>query len=449
MRHNAVRRLLPLVFLLLLVVAGVIYLARQSGAEAGPLRASGTVAAVEVVVGPEMSGRVAEVWVDEGGSVQQGDPLFRLDDSLLRAQQDRIHAAVETAEAAVRTAEVGRQVAEIQYRMALQAAWLQSLPGRLQAWRTAAPYQFTLPSWYLARSEEMAAAQQELEAAEQSLRDEEARLADVVRTSGGETLQRAVERLARAEAGFVIARDVLERARLARQPQDLLDAAQELHDAASSELEQAQSAYDDALEKEAADEVLQARARLAVAQARFDAARDRLAGLQVGEHSLTVEAARLGVQQAEAARAQAQAALAQARAELAALQVQLDRMTIHAPVSGVVLTRSIEPGEVLLAGGAALTLGRLDQLTITVYLPEDRYGQVRLGDAAEVSVDSFPGEVFRATVIHIADRAEFTPRNVQTEEGRRTTVFAVDLRLMDPEGKLKPGMPADVVFRVP
>ncbi len=448
MRHNGVRRFLPLVFFLLLVVAGVVYLARQSGAEAGPLRASGTVAAVEVVVGPEMAGRVAEVWVDEGQPVQEGDPLFRLDDALLRAQEDRVEAALQTAEAAVRTADIARQAAKVQYEMALQAARLQSLPGRLQGWRTAAPYQFTLPLWYFTPSEEITAAQQELEAAETAVRDEEAHLAEVVRASGGEALQQAVERLAQAQAAFSVAQDVLTLARAAREPQDLLDAAQELYDAAADELEAAQAAYDDALEAEAADDVLQARSRLAVARARLDAARDRLAQLQVGEHALTVEAARLGVEQAEAALGQAQAALAQARAEMAALQVQIDRLTVHAPVSGVVMTRSIEPGEVMMAGAAALTIGRLDELTITVYIPEDRYGQVRLGDSAEVSVDSFPGEVFHAVVVHIADRAEFTPRNVQTEEGRRTTVFAVDLRLTDPQGKLKPGMPADVVFLV-
>jgi multidrug resistance efflux pump len=94
-----------------------------------------------------------------------------------------------------------------------------------------------------------------------------------------------------------------------------------------------------------------------------------------------------------------------------------------------------------------LTLGLLDDLTITVYIPEDRYGEISLGQAADVTVDSFPGETFSALVTHIADQAEFTPRNVQTAEGRATTVYAIELRVEDPEGKLKPGMPADVTFR--
>ena len=69
-----------------------------------------------------------------------------------------------------------------------------------------------------------------------------------------------------------------------------------------------------------------------------------------------------------------------------------------------------------------------------------------MGDKGEVTVDSFPGQVFAGTVQRVADRAEFTPRNVQTPAGRRTTVFAVKLAIDNSEGQLKPGMPADVVF---
>ena len=93
-----------------------------------------------------------------------------------------------------------------------------------------------------------------------------------------------------------------------------------------------------------------------------------------------------------------------------------------------------------------MTIGQLDKLSITVYVPEDQYGEIKLGDSAVVSVDSFPDEFFDAIVTRIADQAEYTPRNVQTEEDRKTTVFAVELSVTDPGGKLKPGMPADVNF---
>ena len=63
-----------------------------------------------------------------------------------------------------------------------------------------------------------------------------------------------------------------------------------------------------------------------------------------------------------------------------------------------------------------------------------------------MNVDSFPGLRFNAVVTYIADQAEFTPRNVQTVEGRQNTVFAVKLKVDNQDSKLKPGMPADVTF---
>jgi len=126
--------------------------------------------------------------------------------------------------------------------------------------------------------------------------------------------------------------------------------------------------------------------------------------------------------------------------------VQLKKLVVYASETGVVLSRDIEPGEVTQAGVSVMTIGQLDTLKLTVYIPEDRYGQINLGEAAPVTVDSFPGEVFQGHVTHIADQAEFTPRNVQTTEGRRTTVFAIELAIQNPDGKLKPGMPSDVCF---
>lgn len=119
---------------------------------------------------------------------------------------------------------------------------------------------------------------------------------------------------------------------------------------------------------------------------------------------------------------------------------------IRTPIDGVVLYRSGEPGEFAAPGAPLITVADIDHLTLTVYVPEDRYGQIRLGASYSVTVDSFPAEVFTGTVSYIADRAEFTPRNVQTTDSRKTTVFAIKLNLAPSDGKLKPGMPADVNF---
>jgi HlyD family secretion protein len=120
---------------------------------------------------------------------------------------------------------------------------------------------------------------------------------------------------------------------------------------------------------------------------------------------------------------------------------------VTSPIDGVVLERLIEPGELAAPGSTLLVVADLNALTLKVYVPEDRYGQVALGQVYPVMVDSFPGVTFSGRVSHIADQAEFTPRNVQTVEGRKSTVFAVTLDLASAGGKLKPGMPADVRFQ--
>jgi multidrug resistance efflux pump len=143
----------------------------------------------------------------------------------------------------------------------------------------------------------------------------------------------------------------------------------------------------------------------------------------------------------------AEAQVDSAMANLEAIQVQINLLSVKSPIDGVILVRSVEVGELVQPGFPAVTIGQVDALTITVYIPEDKYGQINLGDSAKLSTDSYPSEFFDAKVIRIADQAEYTPRNVQTKEDRVTTVYAVELSVETPLGKLKPGMPTDVIFQ--
>ena len=142
--------------------------------------------------------------------------------------------------------------------------------------------------------------------------------------------------------------------------------------------------------------------------------------------------------------AAAQAARAQAGANLDAVAVALDQAVVHAPIDSVVLERLREPGEVVTPGGAVALLGDLAHPWVRVFVPVGRLAGVKLGESASVHLDS--GESFQATVTHIADRAEFTPRDVQTPEERVKQVFAVKLSVEDDSRALKPGMPVDVRF---
>ena len=121
---------------------------------------------------------------------------------------------------------------------------------------------------------------------------------------------------------------------------------------------------------------------------------------------------------------------------------------VRSPIDGVILERPFEPGELAMPGSTILTVGDLTDLTLTVYVPEEKVGQVALGQTYPVAVDSFPSKAFMATVSHISDTAEFTPRNVQTVQGRKDTVYAIRLTLENSGLELKPGMPADVTLEL-
>ncbi|HEY3365378.1 MAG TPA: efflux RND transporter periplasmic adaptor subunit [Symbiobacteriaceae bacterium] len=144
---------------------------------------------------------------------------------------------------------------------------------------------------------------------------------------------------------------------------------------------------------------------------------------------------------------QLDASLAQAKAAVEVAQLNLDRATVKAPVAGTVMRRLVEPGAILPAGGAMATIANLDDLWLKVYVPENQLNAVKLGMSVDISVDAFKGKTFKAEVTQISDKAEFTPRNVQTKEERANTVYATKLKLREGlGGELKPGMPADVTF---
>jgi HlyD family secretion protein len=442
------RRLIPiLIILALLVLAGIWYVwGRGSGEAAGPLAASGTVEAVEVIVAPEISGRAADVRAAKGETVAAGQLLLRLDDALLQAQRKQAEAARDTAAAGVETARAAVDTARLQSQQILEAARLAESPTRSAGWSQTQPWEFDQPAWYFDKSEQIAGMQLEVVAARQALDSATNRLKSLLDHPEYAGVQNAEQQLARARAAFLVARDVLDRAERALTNEDFLAAAQDQWDVAKHLLEVAQAAYDDLLTNDLPVNMLSLRADVRAAEERYSTALDRLYRLHTGENALSVQIADAGVRQAEKAASQADKALAQAKTQLDLIDAQISKLAVIAPVDGVVLERNIEPGEMALAGSSALVIGRLDRLTITVYIPEDRYGEIRLGQTVRISVDSFPGEAFSGSVARIAQSAEFTPRNVQTDEGRRTTVFGVEIAIDNPGGRLKPGMPADVVF---
>ena len=145
----------------------------------------------------------------------------------------------------------------------------------------------------------------------------------------------------------------------------------------------------------------------------------------------------------------AQAALQSAQLQQELAQLQVGHLTLQAPIRGEIQEILVHAGEAAIPGQPLVLLLDPDALFLTVYLPQQHLGRVHEGDPVQVHVDAYPDRTFDGTVDGIADQAQFTPTTVQTTEERVKLVFAVRIRLRNPEGRLTPGMPADAVFAEP
>lgn len=134
----------------------------------------------------------------------------------------------------------------------------------------------------------------------------------------------------------------------------------------------------------------------------------------------------------------------QAEAALKASEERLKDTILYAPVSGVIMRKNIELGETVTQGISAYTIGDLENPWIKVYVKEDKLGLVKLRQKAEITTDSYPKKKYEGTVTYISSEAEFTPKNVQTQEERVKLVFGVKVSVKNINDELKPGMPADV-----
>ncbi len=372
-----------------------------------------------------------------------------LDDTLMLEQRKVSQAALDSAKAASQTAQNALDIAQSQYQTTLQAELAQGKKTRLVDWFSKDQQQFDQPNWYFTRQEQIQAMQAQMDDAKKAWDAAEANLATVTQSLNKADYVAAEQRLLAARLAYQVTKDVNQKAQNstdAKGPQgrynkhhcgtnqgyqladnhltnviytcvrdpNLSDTSQTMFDNAQTDLTNAQNAYDALLNTQAASDVLQARAEVAVAQEQYYAALDRLSALQTGDQAPSVTAAQGAVDQAQTNYEQSQEAVGQAQASLDLLDAQLAKLTVYAPMDGVILTRNVEPGEYVQPGASALTMGDISQLTITVYVPEDRYGAIRLGEQASVAVDSFPGEKFTAYGdahcgsggVHAAQRAD-------------------------------------------
>jgi HlyD family secretion protein len=363
----------------------------------GLLNSSGTVETTVLSIAPELPGKVLEVDFQEGDVVKAGAVLVHLDDSSLKIQQTIAEANLQNA------------------KLSLQ--------------KLASPL--------------VIANQQATVAQDKQAVDDAQQALDTQKyfNTNTDAIQNAQANLWLAQTALTKAQTVYDKVKY----NNYLDASAKA--AAYQTVYQYKLAYDNALAVynlwtgvPNQEQVDLKTATLALANAKVAQDQAYLDALNGG--IIPINATGAGIAQLQLARVNVQAA----QDKLDLLNDQIGEMTIIAPVDGLVMTRSVDPGDIVNPSTELLSLARLNDLTITVYIPADSYGKIKLGQTATVTVDAFPGQTFTAAVANISTQPEYLPLTTQTVSASKSTVYAIQLQLNDATGKIKSGMPADVTF---
>jgi len=179
---------------------------------------------------------------------------------------------------------------------------------------------------------------------------------------------------------------------------------------------------------------------------------------QIAQQRAAVDKARAAVRLAEANRIELQrrqeevgmrqAEILRAKANSGVLGIQLGDRTLLSSVDGVILTKSAEVGEVLAAGATVMTVGDIDHPWVRGYVGEKDLGRVKLQMPAEVMTDSYPGKKYAGRITFISSEAEFTPKQIQTQEERQKLVYRIKIAVENPQRELKSNMPVDAEIRL-
>jgi len=386
------KRIIPVV-ILLLAVGGYFAWSRMKVDDEGVLRLSGNIEFKKVDIAFKTAGKLVELTVDEGANVTQGKMIARLDHEQMSRMRERDSATVLSAESQLLQLQTGirYQKEMTKGETALRESEMRQAKAKLQELLDGA------------RPQELSQARSALE----DLR--------TLRAQAGKELDRAKQLIAK-------------------------------EDISQNQFDQYQT-------------------RFASLSAQVASAEQRLALLLEGPRKTDIEAARAAVARTEAALkiteaqrleilrreedlAARRADISRAKSGVSVIDSQLDDTVAMAPIDGVVLVKSADPGEVLAAGTPIVTLGDIDHPWLRGYVPQSKLGQVKLGMPVAIHSDSYPGKTYRGKVSFIASEAEFTPKQIQTTEERVKLVYRIKVEVENPDRELKLNMPVDGVINL-
>ncbi len=384
-----------LLLLVIIIAAGVVYVSFfRHPVDTASLTISGNIEATDARLGFRIAGRLAQRLVDEGDSVVQGQVLARLDNAdqtiaaaLAQANLDQASAVLVELEAGSRPQEIRLALAQV--NQAQQKLLEMTNGSRLQ----------------------------EID-------------------SAGAELTSALEAQQSAAAQLELAKADVDRYSLLLKEKIVSQRDFEVYDL---------------LWKTAQHQYNEAEARVSATSQALSLRTEgpRKEQIQIAVHALEMTQAEYdlvvqGPRQEKIDLAMAQVRAAQEMVNQARQQVKHTELT--APMDGIVLSKSAEPGEYLNPGSPVLILGDVRHPWLRAYVNEKDLGNIRLQQEVDVTTDAFPDRQFKGIITFISSQAEFTPKSVQTFDERVKLVYRIRVALDNPDLALKPGMPADAVI---
>ncbi len=386
------KKFIPVV---LIVLAGAGYFAwsRMHKDDDNLIRLSGNIEFRKIDIAFKIAGKLIDLQVDEGANVKAGQILARLDREQMSRMRQRDSASIEVAQ------------------------------SNLQQLRTSIEFQkSTLAS--------------ELGLRQAELRQARARLQELLDGSRPQEIAQARAQVNDLKALQQQARRDFERAQKLIEKEDIsqsqFDQFKAKLDSITAQLQNAEQRLNLIVEGPRKTDIEAARANVARAEAALKMS----------------EAQRLDIQRKQEDIAARQADVERNKANVSVIDSQLDDTIVVSPVDGVVLVKSADPGEVLAAGTPILTLGEIDKPWLRGYIPQTKLGRIQLGMPVAIHSDSYPEKTYQGKISFIASEAEFTPKQIQTNEERIKLVYRIKVEVENPNRELKLNMPVDAEIRV-
>ena len=386
------KRIIAVVFVFLLLAVALLVYRGQRQNQKKEIYYSGTIEATRAELAFQVNGRVKEVLLDEGESVEKGEIMARLDNTELKARFRQAGANLEATLRNLQRAELALQIAK------------ETLPAEVDRAEAGA----RALKWRL----------NELKAGSRGQDVEQSRLTLLAARVAMEEARKDKERFQKLYQGGIVS-------------EREYDSALLRFETALREFERAQARWDLMKEGPRKETIQAAQARLWEGEALLRQARINLKRIESAERDVKV--------------AEAQAKAAEAARDVA--QIQLRYASLSAPFNGIVTSRQVEPGEVISPAREVFAISDLTRVDLKIFVGEKEIGKVKPGQEVEIKVDTFPEKIYRGKVAYISPEGEFTPKIIQTQKERVKIVYLVKVSISNSALELKSGMPADAWFR--